>query len=307
MENADINKKYHFFVLHRDITEINMVVLKGQLIPFSQFSLDFINITQYIKNYDFFTGEHEGLTIESYFRLLVPELFSTAGYDKVIYLDGDMICCTDIAELFEIDVGQCLLASSRDIMGIGCYYSGAYEQSKEKDTDGKFIVKRIDDYFIAGMIVFNTKEFSKTIPLKNLLDFAVSRKWRCHDQDVLNVLCEDGKFLLPMKWDFVEEENIELYAPEYIQKEYYDAKDKPKIIHFCKNKPWKIFFYGCNFHLFWKYASRTPFINVIIERMRNENLITSTTYTNHILPDIKSGKGPGTRYLIKCLLHSVLK
>jgi lipopolysaccharide biosynthesis glycosyltransferase len=190
-------------------------------------------------------------------------------------------------------------------MGIGCYYSGAYIISKDKNTDGKFMVKSIDDYFIAGMIIFNTRQFSKTIPLKKLLDFAASRKWRCHDQDILNVLCEDDKFLLPMEWDFVEEENIELYAPEYIQDEYYNAKKEPKMIHFCKNKPWKIFFYGSNFHLFWKYASRTPFVDTIVERMKNEGLISSVTYIKHILPDIKAGGGPGIRYLIKCLLSCI--
>jgi lipopolysaccharide biosynthesis glycosyltransferase len=108
-----------------------------------------------------------------------------------------------------------------------------------------------------------------------------------------------------MKWDFVEEENIELYAPEYIQNEYYDAKKEPKIVHFCKNKPWKIFFYGSNFHLFWKYASRTPFADTIVERMKSEGLISSVTYIKHILPDIKTGGGPGIRYLIKCLLSCI--
>jgi lipopolysaccharide biosynthesis glycosyltransferase len=189
-------------------------------------------------------------------------------------------------------------------MGIGCYYSGKYKYLKGKNkeyTDGKILIKNLDNYFNAGMIVFNVQQFQKTYSFGQIMNFATSKKWRAHDQDILNVLVENNMLLLPMKWNYTEERNIEFYAPDYIKKEYFDAKGDPKIIHYCKNKPWKIFFYGANFHYFWIFASKTPFFETIISRMKQDGLISSTSYDENMLRDAGNGEGPG----LKCLIKSI--
>jgi lipopolysaccharide biosynthesis glycosyltransferase len=275
------------------------------------FSIDFIDVNLYIKDYAFFVGTHHaGITIETWFRLFIPEILSQFGYKKAVYLDGDMICLTDIAELFKTNIEEYCLAASPDIMGIGGYYSRThnnrlYKQNYSTNSnfnDGKLIVKNIDKYFNAGTLLFNIHNIKQNITTSSILEFAVSKNWKCHDQDVLNILFEEKTLLLPMHWNYTEEENIERFAPAYLQEDYYAAKDNTKIIHFCKNKPWKLFYYAANFQYFWYYALQTPFYSTIIQRMRTDGLITSTTCDQQLIDAAKNGTGPGLRALCKSAL-----
>jgi lipopolysaccharide biosynthesis glycosyltransferase len=279
MENAAKTKNYHFFVLYRNITGITIDTLKRQIGNFKQFGIDFINIGPYIKQFSFFTENRSDITAEAYFRLAIPGLFYQ--YEKVIYLDGDMICCIDISELFEIDIGDNWIASSRDILGIGTYYRYGSNSFHVDDTlfDGLSALKEKDNYFLSGLLIFNIKKW--TMSMRELLEFAASRHWQIHDQDVLNTLCEGRTYILPLEYqftDFSQKDDFHYcieYLPVSIRQEYFNARKAPKIIHFntYARKPWNIPFYTPHFELFWGYASRTPFIDHIISLMKEKKLI----------------------------------
>jgi lipopolysaccharide biosynthesis glycosyltransferase len=295
MENASTEKQYKFFILHRGLCCENMESLKDQIKKFSQFSIEFIDVSGDIKGYSFHlnnTDTQGGIPVETYFRLLIPELFS--DYKKVIYLDGDMVCRVDISELYEIDLGHNLLASSRDMPLIAGYYK--LPESKRKN------MKCMDDYFIAGMLVFNIEEFSKVISAQEMLDLATSKRWEHQDQDVLNFISQGKLLMLPMDWDFVHTSGVK-YMPDYLQDEYKKAEKNPKIIHFAGQylKPWRIFVYVPYFELFWKYATRTPFIDTILERMRENGLI-GLTYKERVFSDIKNKRLLGLRFICKAFL-----
>jgi lipopolysaccharide biosynthesis glycosyltransferase len=231
--------------------------------------------------------------------LLIPELIP--DYDKVIYLDGDMICCADVSALYDINIEDHLLASSRDIGNIGDYHNPK-SQERRLYNDTVLNLKRADDYFIAGMLVINIKAFHKNFTVKELLDFAVSRKWRAHDQDILNVLCQGKTLLLPIEWDFTWDDESAKYLPDFLKTEYDCTKEHPKIIHFPgERKPWLNVVNVPYFEYFWKYATRTPFIDVIIRRMA-ENGLTGRTYKEHIFEDIKNRRKLGLRFITKCFL-----
>jgi lipopolysaccharide biosynthesis glycosyltransferase len=277
-----------------------MELLRGQIKKFTQFSIEFIDVGKNIDGYNFHlnnTDQQTGIPVETYFRLLIPELFS--NYKKVIYLDGDMICRIDISDLYEIDIGNNLLASSRDIPLITSYYK--LPESKRKK------LKCIDDYFIAGMLVFNIEEFAKTISISELLDLAASRRWEYQDQDVLNTVSAGKLFMLPMEWDFIYEGDVK-YMPPHLQDEYLRAKENPKIIHFAGQylKPWRSSVYVPYFELFWKHATRTPFIDTILERMWKNGLI-GRTYKERVFSDIKNRRQIGLRLILKAFLSRFSK
>ncbi|GMO37523.1 MAG: hypothetical protein Ta2B_17250 [Termitinemataceae bacterium] len=72
-----------------------------------------------------------------------------------------------------------------------------------------------------------------------------------------------------------------------MQVQYNAAKKHPRIIHY---KPYKRWYYCQHAELFWKYASRTPFIDTIIEeRVKHKELATETTIQNRILNEVKNG------------------
>jgi lipopolysaccharide biosynthesis glycosyltransferase len=291
MENADQNRQYVFYILHQEINDDNMELLKKQISLFPHFSIKFINVTQFISRYNLFTSRQ--ITVEAYFRLLIPELLSE--YQKAIYLDGDMICCTDIASLFDINLDNYLLAAVRDI-GVAWYYS---KKSKERTYLYASVMLRLknhDDYFCSAMTVFNIELFRKTITTEKLFELAMSREWQIHDQDILNFLAEGKTLLLPYHWNFMYTEWAK-YLPEYLRQEYNDAGIHPKIIHY---KPWKKEFNIPHFQQFWKYATRTPFIDEIIRRMEAKKLISSETIQEVIANNIESRNGLGLRFILNC-------
>jgi lipopolysaccharide biosynthesis glycosyltransferase len=293
MENAGQNRLYIFYILHQEISYDNIELLKKQTAPFPQFSVEFINVTQYISKYNFFTSRH--ITVETYFRLLIPELLGECR--KVIYLDCDMICCTDIASLLDIDLENYLLAAVRD-SSVALYYKNHTDGMKSSSREILLNLKNPSEYFCAGMCVINIELFRKTIPTDKLLELAASRKWPFHDQDILNYLCEGKTLLLPYHWALMLTSDAE-YLPEYLQNEYHDAEKNPKIIHY---KPWNRDTYTEYFEFFWKYACRTPFISVIIDRMKSRGLISYGSFDQRIISNIKHRKGIGLRFiLVDCL------
>jgi lipopolysaccharide biosynthesis glycosyltransferase len=298
LENSNPGNNYRLFILHRDISASSMARLRCQTDQYPHFSLEFTDVGELVRDYKLYTANRDNITAEAYFRLLIPELFS--GYEKVIYLDGDMICLVDINDLYRISLNGYPIASSRDILGIGGYYRP--ENHRERHYKDQVLkISSPGDYFISGMLVINIEQFRKTMSAGELLDFAASREWKAHDQDVLNVLYEGRTLLLPMEWDFTQDDGAANFLPEPLQKEYFKARESPKIVHFA-SPAWKPWLNPVNvpyFELFWKYAARTPFLDIIIDRMRDKGLI-GLSYRERILSDVKNGN-LGLRFILQCL------
>jgi lipopolysaccharide biosynthesis glycosyltransferase len=301
MENCNKNKKYSFYILYRNITKEFSDLLKEQIRVFPNFSLDLVDISSYIKDYKFFTSNRSNITIETYFRLLIPELFS--NYKKVIYLDGDMICCTDISELYNFELGDNIIAGAKDTNLLLRYYSGKLKPAAETE-EGILNLRNPENYFCAGLLIINIAEFKKCISTKDLLEFAVSKNWRLHDQDILNVLFEGKILYLPFQWNFLYIHNfinICDVLPKNLKDEYFHAQKMPKIIHFATSirRPWSNLFNRSNFQLFWKYATRTPFLDTIILRMYEQDLISDASLSDHVLSNIKHRRGIGLKLILK--------
>jgi lipopolysaccharide biosynthesis glycosyltransferase len=294
MENADKTKQYVFYVLHREITNDNINLLKNQIASFPQFSIKFIDVTQHISKYNLFTSRH--ITVETYFRLLIPELLSK--YQKAIYLDGDMICCTDIAALLDTNLDNYLLAAVRDV-GVSWYYSPEHSEDRKVLYSVLLQLKNPNEYFCAGLMVFNLELFRRTTSTDELFKLAASREWQVHDQDVLNFMAHGKTLLLSYHWNFMYT-YLSQYLPSSLKQEYDEAQINPKIIHY---KPWNIENNIPHFELFWKYATRTAFIDIIIERMETKGFITITrSLPEKILDNITHKKGIGLRFiLIDCI------
>ncbi|GHU62571.1 glycosyl transferase family 8 [Spirochaetia bacterium] len=307
MENADKNKKYGFFILHQSISPESMKLLNVQVNCFSNFSIRYIDVTDYFKDFNpDISDSFLHLTKEVYFRLLVPYIFDR--YDKVVYLDTDMICFIDISKLYDFELHDNMLAASRGVMDIASYHKyGRNFETKDIITfDGLAALKNPDNYFNSGMLVFNIKEWN--ISLDELFEFTISRNWRVLDQDLLNVLCEGKVLLLPLEYNFVDfTQNDDShwclsYLPDYIKKEYIDAQKSPQIIHFQAfyKKPWNTNRYNVYFEYFWKYATRTEYLTIIIDRMRKNNYIGTLGLREGVIYNIKNREGLGLRFIFQC-------
>lgn len=293
MENANSDRHYCFIILYQDITELNQKLINEQIDTFKHFSIEFINVSDYFNSINLHTSRH--VTVETYFRLLIPYLL--ADYDKVIYLDADMICCADISPLFDIDLENYLLAAvwDTDIARYYCSEDAEYIRSWHSVMPA---LKNPAAYFNGGLIVFNTKQFRQTISQDELFTLAASRKWNVHDQDILNYLCDSKTHLLHYHWNVMNSPRSAC-LPENLLQEFNDALKQPKIIHY---KPWEREYYIPHFEYFWKYACRTPFINTIIEDMKQREFINNNSTKERFISGIIKRKGIGLKFiLVDCL------
>ena len=173
---------------------------------------------------------------ETYCRVFIPRVFPQ--YDKVIYLDCDIVVTGDISELYNIELGDNLVgAASEEVM-------------VEYDVFGTYVEKALgvprDKYFSAGVLLINAKKYreeeieSKFINLMNTFTFRVTQ-----DEDYLNVLCYGKTKMIDVGWN-----------KSAFETSSFDDKNL-KLIHYKIN--WKPWHYD-NVHyedFFWKYAQKT--------------------------------------------------
>ena len=266
-EHASETNNYDILVLSHDIKEDNKKNLLDTLKEKKNFSLRFIDPGSLLDGYDLFTRGH--FSVETYYRLVLPEMLSS--YDKILYIDVDMIAVADLAELYHTDVEGYLLAAAYDPDTAGLY--NGFQPDKKAYMDKELALENPYHYFQAGTLLMNLKEFRKTFTTKEILDVAASKKWQLLDQDILNKLCEHKVKVLDMSWNVMYDyagvrlNQIIRLAPEWLYLEYMEARKHPKIIHYAgPEKPW-LFPEGDFASIYWSYAKQTPYYEVMLYRM----------------------------------------
>lgn len=233
------NENYDIIVLEKDITEDNKAQLMHEFADWHNLSIRFIDMTPYVSNLNLYTGNR--LTVETYFRLFLPYLLE--DYDKVIYLDCDIAILHDLAEMYHVDMGDNLIAATRDCGIVGFCHNPNFDRLEY--TNAVLKLKNIDDYLQAGVIMLNLDQFRQTYSQDEIIRLITTNNFRHHDQDALNILCEGRIHWLSQQWDFVIEnsklkmvESIQM-APKYISEAYFLARKDPYIVHYASElKPW---------------------------------------------------------------------
>lgn len=264
VENAKSEKNYDFLILSNEITERNKEKLKSELKGLNNCSIRFFEASLFLKSQKLY--ERHNINRTTYLRLLIPYILK--NFDKVVYLDCDLVVNHDIAELYSTDLKDNLLAAVIDTVQAGwCKIKNnpakEYNQSVLK-------LKNEFEYFNAGVIVMNLKKFRETMSLEKMMDFASSREWIWQDQDVLNALCENKTVLLPQEWNVCVQttelsKRAEAHAPERIFTAYKNALLNPKIVHYAGKVIPTMSPNVDHADLFFKYAMKSVFISTIIE------------------------------------------
>lgn len=267
VENASYDNNYDILCLSTRVNDNNKKIIQDMLSGIANVQLRFVNPKRMLSEHNLYTRGH--FSVETYYRLVLPELLK--DYDKILYIDSDMVVEHDLAELFQEDVEGYLLAACYDADTSGLY--NGFDPKKKGYTDNIMRLKNPYNYFQAGTLLMNLKEFRETFTTQYILDFAAERNWELLDQDVLNMLCQDKVKYVDMKWNvMVDYENIRIshiirLAPQWQYKMYMEARKEPYIVHYAgPDKPW----YRADLDMadiFWKYARNTPYYEIILQRM----------------------------------------
>lgn len=243
IENANKDYKYLIKVLHTNVQEEHMKQIKKY--EDENVNIEFVDLSYYIGKIQDKLYTRDYYTNTTYFRLFLPELYPQ--FDKVLYLDSDIIVLGDISELYNTDMGTNLVAAAPDDI---IQYNKVFQDYAELVVG----VAKYQHYFNAGVLLMNLDELrkfkfeEKFLYLLGTVKFSVAQ-----DQDYLNRLCKGRVTLISHDWDVMPYVNDET-KPEDIRLIHYNFA----------YKPWH--FEDVTYHeYFWKYAEKTEFYDEIIK------------------------------------------
>lgn len=267
MKNADSSYFYDVVVLQRNIAWDKQERLRDFFKQFPNMSLRFTNVERELSGHDLSTNNAH-ISIETYYRFLIQKLLPF--YDKVLYLDSDIVINGDIAKLYNTDLQGKLLGAIRDID----FLANLNVKHGKRMGYAKNVLKMKNpyDYFQAGVLVLNTKAMRERYTIRQWLTYASNPAFIYNDQDVLNAHCEGEVLYLPWEWNVVHDcggrvGNLFVQAPNDIYDAYMRSRNNPQIIHYAGfQKPWTD--PDCDFaSIYWRYARETPFYERLLKRV----------------------------------------
>ena len=247
IKNSSKDYYYAIKILYTNIEERN----KKKIAKYERdnVKIEFVDLNYYIEEVQDKLYTRDYYTKTTYFRLFIPNLYPQ--YDKVLYLDSDIVVLGDIADLYNVEIGNNLVAAAPDDV---IQSSNIFQEYAERVVG----VAKYQNYFNAGILLMNLDEMrkfdfqEKFLYLLEQIKFTVAQ-----DQDYLNRLCKGRVKIISTIWDRMP-----------IPDSSVNEKDL-KIIHYnLIYKPWHFddVLYG---KYFWEYAKKTEYYKDILTIKQN--------------------------------------
>lgn len=241
IENASKDHSYRIIVLNTGIRPDHIARIKENEGP--GFAIDFVDISESIENIQAHFKNVYHFSLASYYRLFIASLFPQ--YDKILYLDCDLVVLGDISQLYHTEIGENILGAVADQFVSDTPQFRAYAQSA--------IGVDPQRYINTGVLLINLQTFrsnrieEKFIELITKYDFDLLDP----DQAYLNYLCQGQIFLLPNGWN-----KAPTLAP---------CQGQKRIVHYnLYKKPWQ-YEDVIDGNYFWDYAKKSPFYQQILQ------------------------------------------
>lgn len=160
-------------------------------------------------NYGEILGMLKHITIATMDRLLLPDLLPDV--DRIIHHDLDALCCADLAELFDIDLGDRPLAARDQLHpSLGSGYlaftlraAGRFRANPERGSELLLRMSRRHPFdvptFNAGIMVLNLSRMRADRFTRYYLPYA--EYFGYNDQEVLNAYCISTRAPLDYSWN----------------------------------------------------------------------------------------------------------
>ena len=242
IENASKDYQYKITVLNTGLCEENLNMVRRNERDGVQ--IEFVDISEEVENIKFRLKDVYHFSVVTYYRLFIASLFPQ--YDKVLYLDCDLVVLGDISKLYNLELGDNILGAAPEQFVRSTKEFRQYaDVALGVDPDG---------YVNAGVLLMNLKEFrhhqieEKFIRLITEYDFDLLDP----DQAYLNYLCWGRILVLPNGW------NKEPMP--------FACEGEKNIVHYALyKKPWQ-YDDVIDGEYFWHYARRSPFFEQIRSR-----------------------------------------
>ena len=253
-KNASPDFFYDIYVFHTELNNANITHL--QSMAGDNYSVKCLCVERFIEREMKYMYTNFHFSKEMFYRILIPTILPQ--YDRVIYLDCDIVVLGDISEFYNIDLEGNIIAAGNDIM------HGA--SRKYVTTE---LGLPVEKYINSGVLLIDCVAFRENqIKERCFEELAQRTELRYPDQDIINLTCFGKIKYLHRKWNYIwhyhlVRDDASLNLPEQDVEQYMeDAKDI-RILHYTSSlKPWKNKNVQLSDH-FWSYVDGTPYADAI--------------------------------------------
>ena len=241
IDNASGDYQYRLIVMNTGLKEENVAKIMRNAKP--GFEIEFVDITQPLESIRSRFKNVYHFSVVTYYRLFIASLFPQ--YDKILYLDCDLVVLGDISELYNAPIGDNILAAAPE----------AYVRSTPEFREYARIALGVnpDCYVNAGVLVINLDQFRKNKIEEKFVRMITDFDFDLLDPDqaYLNYLCRDKIYELPNGWN---KEPMPL-----------PCEGAKNIVHYALyKKPWQ-YDDVIDGDFFWHYAKKSPFYQQILQ------------------------------------------
>jgi len=191
---------------------------------------------------------HSHLTFAMYLRLFMTE-YLDQSLDKVLYLDSDIVICSDISDLWNISLEDCYLGAAPE----------PYDE-RQREPLG---FSSTDLYINSGVMLIDLKKWRSNNVLSEILSFAQDNQHALvfsPDQDLINSVFRGKIKNIGYQWNW--QALFPRFSPSELSMDkatFASLKRSPRLVHFTSRyKPW---FYRWEPHYKDRYhrvLARTP-------------------------------------------------
>jgi UDP-glucose:(glucosyl)LPS alpha-1,3-glucosyltransferase len=232
------DSRFMFHVLHRNISEENQTRIRKLESMYANCEIKFHLLDANTFEQFAIPLYLEHVTVETYFRYCLPELLFNES--RTIYSDVDVICRSDVREIWEMDLAGKIMAAVRNYEG---------EQSGQQDDIVRLGFSPNSPYFFTGFLVMD---------LERMREEKTSQKWMSAtekygnqvsfiDLDIMNLVCEGDIYEIDPVWN-----ETARYSP---------FRRNVKIWHFpgFVMKPWCNIWKNTTWPIYLKYLLKSPY------------------------------------------------
>ena len=252
-QHANKKRFYRIIILHDGISLPNRIRLRSLVTRNCALQFKKIDRSIYLRAIIRHCSRKKGAgdffsSAVYYYRAFIAQLFPI--YEKAVYIDSDTILMDDIGKLFDIDLGDKVIAAMADT-------------KVEMIPEFRYYVNNAvgvpyKEYVNSGVLVMNLKKLRKMHYLKTMVDLIEEYDVNlvAPDQDYLNVILQGKIKYLDKCWNMEPKEEGKL------------PKDT-KLVHFnlC-NKPWHYENVPSE-NLFWDAVKGTGFYGDLRRQQAN--------------------------------------
>lgn len=282
LSNMSKKNNYDILVFTNNMSDLNIAKIMS-MNSFANVSIRFIFVNDIMEQLSVKISNN--YKIVTYYRLLIQKLMP--AYEKVVYMDSDVIINADLNDLWSIDMGDNYIAGTYDslIAAWQAYDSGMQAYFEAID------VCKSGEYVQAGILLMNIKKMMEDFEPLYLLKKACTENYIFADQDLLNIFFKGKIKYIDSAWDVLnlndEGRNLcDTFLPADLKADFILAEKRPYAVHYVEQS------FPCNKSdrkfgdLFWKYAYNTPFLKELEDIYKNN--IESVSQTKELKSDDKS-------------------